>query len=257
MTTVTVVGLGEAGRLYATGLHDAGAGVSGYDPFVTLDDEGIHQFDQLSTAVAAADIVISLVGANAAAGVADAALTHLDHDAVFADFNTGSPWAKAAIAGRAAEVGIRFADIAVLAPVPRAGSATPLLASGTGATRASQLLTPLGVPIEAISEIAGDAAGRKLQRSLFMKGLAGVVLETLAAGRAAGSEDWIRNQMADELGPNGPALVERLVTGSHAHAERRIHEVEDALEYVTELGTPGWMADGTLRWLASLSKGQP
>jgi 3-hydroxyisobutyrate dehydrogenase-like beta-hydroxyacid dehydrogenase len=172
---------------------------------------------------------------------------------VFADFNTASPSVKAELAADAANAGVLFADVAVLAPVPRAGSGTPLMASGSGAEELHRALTPLNVPIESIDGEAGAAAGRKLLRSVFMKGLAGVVLEAAEAGRQSGNEDWIKGQMAAELGPDGAELVDRLIAGSHAHAERRQHEIQDALEYVTQLGTPAWMSAGALQWLSSLA----
>ena len=256
MTTVTVVGLGEAGKLYATGLLQSGAVVRGYDPYVTISDASVAQFDDIVTAVDAADLVISLVGATASTPVAETVIPYLGSSTVYADFNTSSPAVKASLAQKAAEAGILFADVAVLAPVPRAGSKTPLMTSGTGAERAAELLRPFEVPIEVIPGEAGTAASRKLLRSVFMKGLAALVLETVAAGAAAGSEDWIRDQMATELGPSGHALVERLITGSHAHAVRRTHEVEDALDYVRQLSTPSWMTEGALKWLSSLADGR-
>jgi 3-hydroxyisobutyrate dehydrogenase-like beta-hydroxyacid dehydrogenase len=256
VTTVTVVGLGEAGKLYATGLLASGAVVRGYDPYVTISDGSVAQFDDIVTAVDAADLVISLVGATASTSVADAVIPYLGGSTVYADFNTASPAVKASLARQAAEAGIRFADVAVLAPVNRGGSTTALMTSGTGAERTAELLRPFEVPIEVIPGEAGMAASRKLLRSVFMKGLAGLVLETVAAGAAAGNESWIRDQMAAELGPDGDALVERLFTGSHAHAARRTHEIEDALDYVRHLGTPAWMTEGALKWLSSLAEGR-
>lgn len=253
MINITLLGLGEAGRLYAEGLAGAGAQVHGYDPFVTTTSTAFQQHAKIADAVSTADVVISLVGAKAAGEVAAQALSHMRAGSVFADFNTSSPSAKRDLAAAADKVGVLFADVAVLAPVPRAGSATPLMASGNGAEGLLRALSPLNVPIESIAGEPGAAASRKLLRSIFMKGLAGLVLESVQAGREAGNEDWIRAQMAAELGPAGAALIERLISGSYAHAERREHEVQDALEYVDQLGTPGWMTAGTLKWFSALS----
>ncbi|TQL45033.1 3-hydroxyisobutyrate dehydrogenase-like beta-hydroxyacid dehydrogenase [Homoserinimonas aerilata] len=252
MRTITVLGFGEAGRLYAADLAAAGARVKGYDPFARFEHEGVTQFDDIAAALDGADLAISLVGARASEAVAMQALPHLGNGAIFADLNTASPASKAAIAASAADTGVLFADVAVLAPVPRAGARTPLMASGTGADALRDMLMPFGVPVESIGGVAGDAAGRKLLRSVFMKGLAGVVIETAEAGRRAGSEEWVRGQMADELGPDGAGLVERLITGSHAHSGRRRHEIQDALDYVRDLGLEGWMSAGALEWLSSI-----
>ncbi|MCQ1953956.1 NAD(P)-dependent oxidoreductase [Arthrobacter sp. zg-Y238] len=253
MTAVTVLGLGEAGRLYALGLAEAGADVRGYDPYTDAREAGIHQFGSLADSVDGTDLVISLVGAAAARSVAEQALPLLPANAVFADFNTAGPEDKAGLAELAAGHGVDLVDVAVMAPVPRAGSRTPLLVSGTAADRFAALMEGFGSPVETIPGAPGAAAGRKLLRSVFMKGLAGLVLECRAAGRAAGAEEWLLAEIAGELGPDGPDLVTRLLQGSQTHAVRRAHEVEDSLAYLRGLGTPAWMTEGTFSWLSALA----
>lgn len=250
MSTVTVIGLGEAGGIYARGLRDAGLHVSGFDPFTVLGERGVAQHDRVEDAVADADLVISLVGARAAEAVAASALPHLRDDAVYADLNTASPATKRAMADAGA-AGL-FADVAVLAPVPRAGILTPLMASGPGADAFTRLMEPTGAPVESIGGEPGDAAGRKLLRSVFMKGLAAVVLESVAAADAAGQTEWLRAQIAAEFSGDPDALVDRLLTGSRQHAARRAHETADASAYLEELGSPHWATDAATSWLTSL-----
>ena len=55
-------------------------------------------------------------------------------------------------------------------------------------------------------------------------------------------------QIARELGPEGPALVDRLVEGTHHHAVRREHEMRDALRAVEATGEPVDMTRATLTW---------
>ncbi|MGZ4310454.1 MAG: NAD(P)-dependent oxidoreductase, partial [Gaiellaceae bacterium] len=59
-----------------------------------------------------------------------------------------------------------------LGVVPASGLATPALASGAGAGRFAELFRPLGMPVEVVGPRPGDAAGLKLLRSVFMKGMA-------------------------------------------------------------------------------------
>jgi 3-hydroxyisobutyrate dehydrogenase-like beta-hydroxyacid dehydrogenase len=82
----------------------------------------------------------------------------------------------------------------------------------------------------------GLAAERKLLRSVFFKGLAAAVVEALEAGRAAGCEDWLRDNIAEELTRAGESTVERLVSGTHQHAVRRADEMAAATAMLTELG---------------------
>lgn len=252
MTTTAVIGLGEAGALYALGLRDAGYTVSGYDPYATLAETGIRQEEELATAVAEAQLVISLVGARAADAVAVDALAAMRPGAVYADLNTGSPALKRRLAETADADGILFADVAVLAPVPRAGVRTPLMVSGSGADRFREIFASTGAPVESIAGAAGDAAARKLVRSVFMKGLAAVILESTAAAAAAGCEEWLRDQIADEFSGDAAALIQRLIDGSRLHAGRRAHEVEDARAFLESLGRPTWTTQAARQWFALL-----
>jgi len=252
MTTIAVIGLGEAGALYARGLRDAGITVTGYDPFATLDEPGIRQEAQLADAVDSADVVISLVGARAAESVAREALSAMRAGSVLADFNTGSPPLKQTLGEAAAARGVLFADVAVLAPVPRAGAKTPLMVSGDGADRFAEIYANVHAPVLVIGGDAGDAAARKLVRSVFMKGLAALVIESTAAARAAGCEDWLREQIAAEFAGDAPQLIQRLIDGSWQHAARRAHEVDDAREYLDALDTPAWVTSATRQWFAHI-----
>lgn len=254
MTRVAVIGLGEAGRRYAVDLSRAGAAVRGFDPDPRADDPAVPRVSSVAEAVAAAEVTISLVGTHAAVSVAEQVVPLLDAGALYADFNTAAPEVKSRVAEVAARAGARMADVAVLAPVTRAGARTPLLASGPGADPLAELLRPFGVPIDTIDAPVGAAARLKIVRSVFIKGLATLLIETLTAADAADAADWMRGQLTAELGPDAPALVERLITGTHTHRTRREQEVRDALDLLDELGTPDDMTRGTLAWFERLGR---
>ena len=71
----------------------------------------------------------------------------------------------------------RFADVALIGTVPATGLATPALASGAAPQRFAELFRPLGMPVDVVGEHPGDAAGLKLLRSVFMKGVAAAAIE--------------------------------------------------------------------------------
>ena len=180
---VAVVGLGEAGSIYATDLLARGASVVGTDLHVTTVPAGVGIAADIPAAVRGADLVLSLVGASSAADVLDEALPAMDAAAIFVDMNTSGPDDKARLAARAAERGIPFVDVAILAPVPRARIDTPLLLSGPAVAQLGPLLRELGIPATDVGPEAGAAARLKLLRSIFMKGLAAVVVESVTRRR--------------------------------------------------------------------------
>lgn len=243
---VAVLGLGEAGSIYARELRERGVDVIGYDPRVRPD--GIPSASSGAAAVRGADIVLSLVTAAEAPGALEEVAPHVGH-AVFADMNTGAPALKRRLADALAGSPATFADVAILSPVPRRGIRTPLVASGDGAAGFVAAVAPLGMPAEVVGEAPGDAAALKLLRSVFMKGLSGLVFESIAAAERLGLEDWVRGQIADELGPDGADRVERLLAGTRRHAVRRADEMRDVRDLLGALESPAWMTEGTIRWL--------
>jgi hypothetical protein len=85
----------------------------------------------------------------------------------------------------------------------------------------------------------------KLLRSVFMKGLASVVVEAVTAGRAAGLEDFVRTQITAMLAGDGEAVIDRFLTGTRKHAARRSFEMRSTSGYLTELGVPSEMTDAS------------
>ena len=105
------------------------------------------------------------------------------------------------------------------------------------------------MPVEVVGPGPGAAAGLKLLRSVFMKGIAAAAIEALEAGRAAGAEDRVRADIAAVL---GEPLLERLVSGSRQHAARRVDEMHAAVAYLEELGIEPRVARAALGWLEEL-----
>jgi 3-hydroxyisobutyrate dehydrogenase-like beta-hydroxyacid dehydrogenase len=233
---VAVVGLGEAGAEIAGALAARGCSVSGWDVRGDRTVAGVDRARNIEGAVRGAALVISLVTANAARSVVDAAAPVLGSGAVFADLNTSGAALKRELAAAIEPTGALFADVAVMAPVPNRGLAMPLLASGTGAEKFAALLAPLGASIEVLPGGPGVAAAHKLIRSVFTKGLAAALLEADAAARAADIEDRFLRDAASTLAGADKNLVDRLLTGSRAHAARRAHELDDAAALLRELG---------------------
>lgn len=245
---ITVLGLGEAGMAYAQALAEAGCHVRVFDPVVQTTPHGVDRADGVQRAVDGADLVLSMVGGGAAEDAAGAALPAMMPGAVFADMNTMAPDVKVALAVTAASHDVLFADVAIMAPVPRSGARTPLLVSGSGSQRFAAEF-PVSAPIHPVGAVAGTAAELKLLRSVFMKGLAALVFESVSAAEKIDSRQWMISEIAHELGESGEQLVDRLIEGTTKHAARREHEMADAQAHLAHVGSPGWMTRGTVQWL--------
>lgn len=255
---LAVLGLGEAGSLFASDLVAAGLDVAAFDPATVPTPDGVDRRADVAGTVAGATVVLLITDAGAAADVLDSVLASMPLDGLLADLSTSAPEAKAARADAAAVRGRAYADVALMAPVPGRGLRTPAFASGSGAHRYVATMAPLGVPVEAVGARAGDASTRKLLRSVTMKGLAAVVIEALRGAERAGLADWLWADLVAELEAADAALLRRLVRGTGVHARRRIDEMEASADLLTGLGVEPVMTRATVASLRTvLAAGVP
>jgi 3-hydroxyisobutyrate dehydrogenase-like beta-hydroxyacid dehydrogenase len=236
--TIAVLGLGEAGSLLARDLVRGGYDVRGWDPDLHGDLSEIPIASSFADAVRGADVVLSVNWAIVALDVARDALDLLHGGMVYADLNTAGPALKLQLAETVAPSGAAFVDVAMMSPVPGLGIRVPMFLAGDGAEALASMLRPLGTPLEIVGARPGEAAARKLTRSVFFKGMSAAVCEALDAARAAGVEDWLRGDIARTLASADASTVDRIVEGTHKHAKRRAHEMRDAAALLDELGVP-------------------
>lgn len=242
-------GLGEAGSLFAADLVAAGVAVTAYDPAPVATPAGVERFDDPAGAVIAADIVLAITASADATRALTQALGAIPASALYADLSTSAPAAKQGLAETAARRGLEFVDVALMAVVLGRGLRTPALAAGPGARRYVTMMQPLGVPVEAVSDRAGDAALRKLLRSVMMKGLAALVIEAMRAAEAADLAEWLWANLVEEITAADEALLARLVRGTGPHALRRLHEMEACQALLEGLGVEPVMTRSTVESL--------
>ena len=264
MTKIAIFGLGEAGSLIGSdivgGIAARGLDITlnGYDPADVDTPSGIERHSTAQQAVADADFVLSFTGSVDACTALAQAIEAIPENAVYADFASASAGLKQDLAVTAENAGLRFCDVALMAMVPGNGVKTPAMFAGTGATALRDLLIGFGMPVEIVSNNPGDAAERKLLRSVVIKGLAGLLIESLDGAKRAGCEDWLWQNLVDEFTAMDHRMLQRLVQGTGVHAERRFYEMEAASLQLTELGVEPLMTNSTVANLQKVkSEGVP
>ena len=90
----------------------------------------------------------------------------------------------------------------------------------------------------------------KLVRSVFMKGLAAAVVESLQAAEAMGRREWLEEEIEKMI---GRSFLERALEGSRMHAVRRVDEMEAARDLLLELGVEPHIATASAAQLAELA----
>jgi len=252
--SIALLGLGEAGSAIAADLVAAGCDVSGWDPVPKPVHSAVRLASSAHDAVAGAEVVLSVNLAAVAVEVAAEVAPALADGALYADLNTATPRIKREAAAPVQARGNDFVDVALMAPVPGRGIATPSLASGSGAAALATAMIPLGMSLRVIGELPGEAAERKLLRSVFAKGLAVAALEALTAARAAGREEWLHEHLAETLEEADGALLDRLLEGSVTHSLRRTEEMRAAASMLAELGTPARVSEAAADWFEQLTR---
>lgn len=243
--TVGFFGLGEAGSLISADLASAGAAVAGYDPAPVGTPEGVRRVADPRGAVEGADLVMAATAATDAMGALTQALEEIPTGAVYADLATASPTRKQHLAAVAATRSLAFADVALMAMVPGNGLYAASLASGPGAARYAALLAPAGVPIEVVGDEPGLAATRKLLRSVVMKGLPALMIESLRAAAAAGLTDETWENLIGQITSADERFIRTLLEGTEVHSVRRTAEMEAAIELLESLGVDPVMTRAT------------
>jgi 3-hydroxyisobutyrate dehydrogenase-like beta-hydroxyacid dehydrogenase len=251
---VAVLGLGEAGSLLARDLVRGGAQVRGWDPNPHGDLSEIPFAPSFEDAVGGATIVLSVNWAIVAHEVARDTLPFLRRGTLFADLNTAGPGLKAELAEIVAPSGAAFVDVAMMAPVPPLGIRVPMFLAGDGAERLAPFLRRFGTPADVVGARPGEAAARKLCRSVFFKGMSAAVCEALQAARAAGVEDWLRSDITKTFVNADASTLDRVVDGTYKHAKRRGHEMRDASALLVELGIPATIATATAESLERIAQ---
>ena len=248
---LAVLGLGEAGSLIARDLVAAGADVVGYDPAVP-ELAGVPTVGSEAQAVQGRQLVLAITpAADAATALANASAA-LSSGQLYADLSTSADTLKRSLAAGCAVTGADFVDVALMSPVPGNGLQTPMFASGAGADRFAVHLAALGATVDVVGEEPGEAARRKLLRSVFYKGWAAAVIEALDAAERAGLREWLADNIAGELERSDRGTLDRLVNGSVRHARRRVHEMEAAAQVVRDLGVTPHIADAARQVLEEL-----
>jgi 3-hydroxyisobutyrate dehydrogenase-like beta-hydroxyacid dehydrogenase len=264
---VGLVGYGEVGRILGEDLRKQDVRVTAYD--LKLDNgqaaalrdhasaHGVTLAASHADLVAQSDFIISAVTASQAVAVAQACAPAVKPGAWFLDFNSASPGAKRRAAALIDGKGGRYVEGAVMTSIPPTRIRVPLLLGGGGAGELAPLLAELGFNVKVASAKLGVASAVKMCRSVMIKGLEAMVIESFTTARAYGVEDAVLASLKEtfpgiDWEKQGAYFFQRVIE----HGRRRAEEVREVAETVREIGLTPWSAHGTAErqaWVADLA----
>ena len=250
------LGYGEVGQRFASDLRAAGAQreLATYDLLLHRAAAGdamrrhakAHRIDLMADAAALADeatLIFSAVTADqalaAARSLAERSLKH----AWVIDVNSAAPQTKIECAALVAAAGGRYVEAAVMTSVPPHGIRVPMLLGGAHAAEAEKLLRDLGFAAQTVSTDLGVASAIKLCRSVIIKGLESLVVESFSAARLLGVEKQVLASLQEtypqfDWEKQGDYLFSRVIQ----HGRRRAEEMRASAQMIDTTGIGGTMA---------------
>ncbi|MFZ0980083.1 MAG: DUF1932 domain-containing protein [Candidatus Acidiferrales bacterium] len=262
---IALVGFGEAGGILGHDLAQHGIEVSFFDILLRskkarpamlakAQASGVRAKDTLHDAVHNAELVISAVTASSAASVAKESAPLLSPGQIFLDINSVSPETKRKEARHFEKSKGHFVEAAVMAPVPPQRIKVPMLLGGKCAAEVAPRLQATGMNATAVSDQIGVASAIKMCRSVMIKGLEALAIESLFAARRYGAEDAVLASLDATYPSMGwrDKLPDYLISRVAEHGRRRAAEMREAALAVAEVGMNPLLTERTAKrhdWL--------
>jgi 3-hydroxyisobutyrate dehydrogenase-like beta-hydroxyacid dehydrogenase len=255
---IAMIGFGEAGSILGEDLVKAGCDVVTYD--ILLDAQATREpmltkaqrvrvktASSLAEASAGVDLLVSAVTATSSPDVASLAGKSLRQGQTFLDINSCAPATKRGNRDAVEANGASYVEAAVMAPVPPQRLKVPMLLGGATAASLAPVLNQLGMKTTAISEEIGIASAVKMCRSIVIKGLEALALESVMAARRFGAEAQVFASLEGTFPGMGweKALPDYLVSRIAEHGRRRAAEMREVAKTLEDVGLEPTMARAT------------
>ena len=267
MQRVGLVGYGEVGRIFGSGLLQAGvAEVLAWDllladaqrreaPLAHAAQAGVRTTEGVAALCAGGPgLIVSAVTASNTLAVAEAVAAHIAPGTFFLDLNSASPGTKQRAAALIDAAGGHYVEAGVMTSVPPYGIRVPMLLGGPHAARLLPVLQAWGMDAKVVSERLGVASATKMCRSVMIKGLEALVLESYTAARHHGVEDAMLATLQEtfpgiDWQQQGSYFFSRVAQ----HGKRRAEEMREVAQTVREAGFEPFMASAIAdkqQWVA-------
>jgi 3-hydroxyisobutyrate dehydrogenase-like beta-hydroxyacid dehydrogenase len=236
---IALIGFGEVGQILAHDLLQLG-----FCELVAWDRLFIDTTRQLryaaehnqvrlagsnTEAIRGAAIIISAVTAAQCIVAAQTAASAIESGAYFLDLNSVAPATKQAAAAIINQAGGRYIEAAVMSPIAPRRIATPMLFGGCFAELFLPHAHELGFKGASVcSDQIGMASATKMCRSIVVKGLESLVIESMLAARGYDVETLVSESLQDFFsGLSRLETVQYLISRSVQHGVRRAEEMHE------------------------------
>ncbi len=239
---IGLIGYGEVGGILARTLREKGVewvGAWDVDPAARrrAAADGVAVCGSVAELLAHAEIAISAVTASSTLAVAREAAGPIRRGTYFLDLNSASPATKVECGGLVDAAGAHYVEAGVMTSVPPHGIRVPMLLGGARAAGLAAELVPLGFDMTVVAAEIGVASAIKMCRSVIVKGLEAMVIESYATARRYGVERHVLASLQEtfpsiDWEKQGDYLFSRVIR----HGRRRAEEMREVANTVREAG---------------------
>jgi 3-hydroxyisobutyrate dehydrogenase-like beta-hydroxyacid dehydrogenase len=258
MQHLGLIGFGEVGRIFAAGLGAHFACVRVWDIDFRAVPDGVQACASLQELAQHCDLVISAVTAANTLAVAQEAAPHLRPGSVFLDLNSASPGTKLQASQAVEAARAHYVEAGVMTSVPPFGIKVPMLLGGPQARALSVRCNAMGMDTRVVANTIGTASAIKMCRSVMIKGLEALVIESYTTARAYGVEAHVLPTLAETF-----PSIDWEKTGGYffsrvaQHGKRRAEEMRECAHTVGEAGFAPLMAEAIAekhQWVADQAR---
>jgi 3-hydroxyisobutyrate dehydrogenase len=249
---IALIGFGEVGRMLADNLAAAQVPeIAVYD--IAFADERsaqsravasarVRKCDSAPEAAEGAGLIVSAVTAAATRDAARSVVLGLAEGAYFLDLNSASPGTKRAAAATIEHAGGRYVEAAVMTPIAPKGIGSAMLFGGHHASAFLEDAAHLGFNARVFCDDVGRASAVKMCRSILIKGMETLLMESMLTARKNGVEKEVLASLSDLLPhPDWQKHARYMISRSLIHGKRRAEEVREAARTVREAGVDAVM----------------
>jgi len=252
------VGFGEVGTILSQAIRTHGPSWLGAWDIVLPQGEpgrlmgmrarasGVKACASAADLYARADIIISAVTASNTYAAAEDAGRSIRPGSFYFDLSSASPGTKARAAKLVEAAGAHYVEAGIMTSVPPYGIKVPMVIGGPHAAELADKLRRFGFELEVVSETIGVASAIKMCRSVIIKGMEALVIESFSTARRYGVEARVLASLKEtfpglDWEKQGAYFFSRVVK----HGKRRAEEMREAAVTVREAGFEPFMAAAT------------
>ena len=143
-------------------------------------------------------------------------------------------------------------DAAIIGSVVKNGLDVKVIASGPYVNEFAELKN-LGLNIDVIGNLNGQASAIKLLRSAYTKGVSALLFESIHQGYKMGIDNEVLNYISETECTGFKESAKSRIISAAFHAKRRSEEMNEVVELISEKQNPV-MSKATAEFFRNLSK---